>query len=317
MDWYLPPDHGAASQLREEVRLYLERHSAPDTDVAGAVLAFSELLTNAIEHSGHDVWVSLDWTARKPTVTIHDIGPDFEVIPTVAGIDQIQGRGLMIASHLTEELRVASKRAGGNRVSAVLDVERREMSSHDPPTRIQGRLPELDEARSGFFEREAFLRALVVELAQSVDLQHGPSAAEAAIAQVGANVGARMEDSYRAHDQVEGPLKFEQIADFCVDLKRAINGDFYIISADAERIVLGNRRCPFGDVVRRAPSLCRMTSSVFGGIAARNTGNEVAVHLEERIAVGDPECRVTIWLSTPPAESAPFVHHYSPRQADD
>jgi anti-sigma regulatory factor (Ser/Thr protein kinase) len=54
---------------------------------------------------------------------------------------------------------------------------------------------------------------------------------------------------------------------------------------------------PFGDVVRQAPGLCRMTSSVFGGIAARNTGG-AAVVLEERIAVGDPECRVIVWLGS-------------------
>ncbi len=312
MDWYLPPDHGAASQLREEVRLYLERHSAPETDVDGAVLAFSELLTNAIEHSGNDVWVSLDWSAERPVVTIHDIGPDFDIEPVPAGVDQIQGRGLMIASHLTAQLNVASKRAGGNRVSAVLDVERSQLQSPDPPLKMHGRLPESFEARSGFFERESFLRALAVELAQSVDLQHGPLAAEASIAQVGANVGGRMEDVYRRHHDIEGPLDPAQIADFCVGLKSAIDGDFYIVSADEQRIVLGNRRCPFGDAVRRAPSLCHMTSSVFGGIAARNTGREVAVHLEERIAVGDPECRVTIWLGEPPVETEPYVHHYLP-----
>ncbi len=316
MDWYLPPDHAASSQLRSEVRQYLERHAAPGSDVDAAELAVSELLTNAIEHSGHDVWVSLDWGQPKPVVTIHDLGPGFEIDAAAVGSELTQGRGLMIASHLTDELTVASKRAGGNRVTATLDIERAEVADHDPGVSVAGRLPEPAEAKSGTFAREPFLRALAVELAHAVDLHHGPTEAEAAIAQVGANVGGRMEDAHRSHHGLEGDLGTDQIADFYVSLKAAIGGDFYVVSADDRRIVMGNRRCPFGDAVRHAPSLCRMTSSVFGGIAARNTGREVAVHLEERIAVGDPECRVTIWLDAPPDELAPYVHHYGPRSGD-
>jgi hypothetical protein len=121
-------------------------------------------------------------------------------------------------------------------------------------------------------------------------------AAEAAVAQVGADVGGRMEGEYRRARDVAGQLSVEQIADLYVRLKAAIDGDFYVVEATPERIVLGNRRCPFGEVVKRAPGLCRMTSSVFGGIASRNTGG-ASVVLEERIAVGDPECRVVVWLT--------------------
>ena len=76
-------------------------------------------------------------------------------------------------------------------------------------------------------------------------------------------------------------------------------------------IVLENVRCPFGDVVRLAPALCRMTSSVFGGIAARNVDHGATVRLEERIAVGDAGCRVVIELdpTTCPDESS-IGHHY-------
>jgi len=74
-----------------------------------------------------------------------------------------------------------------------------------------------------------------------------------------------------------------------------------------DRIVLGNDRCPFGDVVRLAPALCRMTSAVFGGIAAGSHG-EASVTLEERIAVGDPGCRVVIQLG--PQTATPAAHQY-------
>ncbi len=310
MDWYLPTDAAVASQLRAEVRAYLERHAVSGSDIAGAELAFSELLTNAVEHSEHDIWVSIDWAARRPVVTIHDLGPGFELNISEVGIDSPRGRGLSIASHLTDQLTVAAKRAEGNRVSAVLNVERPETQDHDRPADGAGRLPEARDAQEGFFGREPFLLALTVELAQTVDREQGPSVAEAVIAQVGANVGGSMEAAHRNHLAIEGDLDAHGIADLFVGLKAAIGGDFYVIEEGDDRIVLGNRRCPFGDGVKHAPSLCRMTSSVFGGIASRNTHRDVAVHLEERIAVGDPECRVTIWLDSPPEELAPFVHHY-------
>lgn len=53
-----------------------------------------------------------------------------------------------------------------------------------------------------------------------------------------------------------------------------------------------------------------MTSSVFGGIAARNYEGGAAVVLEERIAVGDPGCRVVVHLGTPPSQAARFAHRY-------
>lgn len=310
MDWYLPADTAAASELRREVRAYLDRHSSPGSDVEGAELAFSELLTNAVEHSGGNaVWVSLDWMTANPVVTINDLGAAFE-LPTSndVPVDSPRGRGLLIASHLTLELGVAARQTG-NRISAVLDVVRPPSPDIDHPVG-HARLPLAVEAVDGYFPREPFLRALVVELAESIDSTQGPAIAEGAIAQVGAKVGQQIEHAFRAETGLTDTMTPEQIAALYVGLKSAIGGDFYVIDVSDDKIVLGNRRCPFGDAVKQAPSLCRMTSSVFGGIGARSTGRDVAVHLEERIAVGDPECRVVIWLRDPPVEIAPVVHRY-------
>ena len=54
-----------------------------------------------------------------------------------------------------------------------------------------------------------------------------------------------------------------------------------------------------------------MTSSVFGGIAARNSDDGAAVVLEERIAVGDPGCRVVVHLRPAPDEVAPFSNRFA------
>jgi hypothetical protein len=88
-----------------------------------------------------------------------------------------------------------------------------------------------------------------------------------------------------------------------VDLKRRIQGDFFVIEQDDEKMVLGNRACPFAEKVIGRPALCMMTSNVFGNIAARNLGYSKVV-IEQAIARGDATCRVVVHLSaTPEAEA--------------
>lgn len=71
-----------------------------------------------------------------------------------------------------------------------------------------------------------------------------------------------------------------------------------------DRIVLGNRRCPFEDKVVGRPALCMMTSNVFGGIAAENLGY-AKVEIQQAIARGDAECQVVVHLrQTPECDAA-------------
>ena len=49
--------------------------------------------------------------------------------------------------------------------------------------------------------------------------------------------------------------------------------------------MLGNRQCPFAEKVIGRPSMCMMTSNVFGHIAADNLGYS-KVELRETIADG-------------------------------
>jgi predicted ArsR family transcriptional regulator len=81
-----------------------------------------------------------------------------------------------------------------------------------------------------------------------------------------------------------------------VDLKRRINGDFYVIEESESHIVLGNRACPFGDKVLGRPSMCMMTSNVFGHVAAENL-SYAKVELARTIAEGHSECRVIVHLN--------------------
>lgn len=113
-----------------------------------------------------------------------------------------------------------------------------------------------------------------------------------------------MEAEYRQEKDVTTALTAEQMADSYVRLKHGIDGDFYVQEVTDERIVLGNRRCPFGEGVTRVPSLCMMTSSVFGAIARAN-GAHGEVELQERIALGDPECKVIVHLQPNEAAEQP------------
>jgi anti-sigma regulatory factor (Ser/Thr protein kinase) len=317
MDWVVDAtDSGAIAALRADFRSYLERHAEPGSDVDGAELAFSELVSNVARHAAGVAWVTVDWGGLRPVITVHDLGPGFELASfedDPPAVTEHGGVGLFVASQVAEQLHVAAKRGGGTRVSAVLPVARPAQEDFDyVGTAGAGVLPRPEEAQpGGTFGKEAFLRALVVQLGEAVELHQGPAAAEAAVAWVGAAVGGRMEEAYRAARAIVGRMDHDQIGDLYVQLKAAIDGGFRVVEASEERIVLLNTRCPFGAVVRNAPGLCRMTSSVFGGIAARNSpSGEASVVLEERIAVGDPGCKIVVWLVEPPPEEAAIAHRY-------
>lgn len=158
-------------------------------------------------------------------------------------------------------------------------------------------------------ERDVFLRTLVRELAGTLQDVVGSEEASGFISIVGQRIGDEINERYRTALGVAS-LTREQVSAVLVDLKRRIEGDFYIIEENENKIVLGNRICPFADKVNDRPALCMMTSNVFGVIAAENLGYGKVV-LEETIAQGDAGCRVVIHLKpTPEAEAAKGREYY-------
>jgi predicted ArsR family transcriptional regulator len=149
-------------------------------------------------------------------------------------------------------------------------------------------------------ERDVFLRTLIRELAGTLQDVVGLEDAAGFISVVGQRMGSQINDSYKSALEVNR-LNREQVGAVLVDLKRRIQGDFFIIEENEDRIVLGNRICPFGDKVIGRPAMCMMTSNVFGSIAADNLGYAKVV-LEETIATGASGCRVTLYLK-PSAEA--------------
>jgi predicted ArsR family transcriptional regulator len=145
-------------------------------------------------------------------------------------------------------------------------------------------------------ERDVFLRTLIRELSGTLEDVVGVEESAGFVSIVGQRIGEIINDEYRAALN-RSELTASQVAQVLVDLKRRIKGDFYLIEQHADKIVLGNRACPFGDKVEGRSSLCMMTSNVFGVIASENLGY-CKVVLEETIAAGASGCRVVVHLTT-------------------
>ncbi|QEF99109.1 hypothetical protein Mal15_31690 [Stieleria maiorica] len=176
-----------------------------------------------------------------------------------------------------------------------------------PPLPVIHRLPvDLD--------RDNFMRTLLRELSGTLQDVVGLDEAAGFVSIVGQRMGERINQIYR---EKTGQDRFDarQVGEVLVDLKRRIEGDFYIISQDDEKIVLGNRVCPFGDKVRDRPALCMMTSNVFGVIASTNLGYAKVV-IEQAIAHGDAGCRVVVYLKRTPESDATDGREYFGDDAD-
>lgn len=144
-------------------------------------------------------------------------------------------------------------------------------------------------------ERDLFLRSLLRELSGVLQDIVGIEQASGYISVVGQNMGDWLNREYR--QAMNSPtLDREQVTDVLNDLKARIHGTFYTISQNEEKLVFGNTCCPFEDKVIGRPSLCMMTSNVFGTIVAENLGY-AKVCLHQTIANGDGKCSVTVYLN--------------------
>ena len=152
-------------------------------------------------------------------------------------------------------------------------------------------------------ERDGFTRNLIRELAGTLEEVVGLKEAAGFISVVGGRIGEQLDQDYRAALGAER-LTREQVGEVLVDLKRRIQGDFFIVEENSEQIVLANRACPFAEKVIGRPSMCMMTSNVFGRITAENLGY-AKVELAETIAAGHAGCLVVVHLKqTAEAEAA-------------
>jgi predicted ArsR family transcriptional regulator len=148
-------------------------------------------------------------------------------------------------------------------------------------------------------DRETFVLGTVAHLVDTLETVVGEADAAGFVAVVGQRIGESYEPIYRAAAGRKR-LTREQVVDAILDLERRIHGEFYLVAQDDERIVLGNRACPFGERVRGHPSMCMMTSSVLGVMVAQNLGY-ARVALGRTIADGHTGCEIVIHLKPPAA----------------
>lgn len=184
--------------------------------------------------------------------------------------------------------------AGGSEVG----VDTRDEEEHGTRAARPGDVAAVVAAADVPLDRDAFLRSLLRRLAGTLEDLVGVEEASGFVSVVGDEIGHVLDGAYKVALDSDR-FDRQQVAAVLVDLKRRIEGDFFVLSQDEDRIVLGNRACPFGDQVLGRPSLCMMTSNVFGSITATNLGY-AHVELQETIAEGAPGCRVVVDLRPPP-----------------
>jgi predicted ArsR family transcriptional regulator len=151
-------------------------------------------------------------------------------------------------------------------------------------------------------DRDAFVRTILSNLVASLDDVIGGHDARGFVSVAGQAVSAQLDARYRAALGVD---RFDRatVAEVLVDLERRIHGDFHVISQDDDRIVFGNRACPFAEQVHGRPTLCMITSTVFGRIASEHLGY-AKVELQETIAEGHGRCSVAVHLKSGPGTDA-------------
>jgi predicted ArsR family transcriptional regulator len=148
----------------------------------------------------------------------------------------------------------------------------------------------------------SFLRKFIRHITGTLEELVGLDEAAGYICTVAQRMGEQLNESYRLSLGLER-LNRKQVCKVITDLGKRINAE--IVFEDKEKIVLEGCTCPYGADVADRPSMCMMTTSMLGVIAAENLGY-AKVSIEESRSQEDPACRVVIYLQVS-EESAPAV----------
>lgn len=170
----------------------------------------------------------------------------------------------------------------------------------------------MDNASNKNLSPISFLQAFIVQSTKIAESNGNQimNDSDRYIEQVGLSASRCLEESARTCLAYSGPIRSDQYADIIINIKNRIGGNFSRASSEQGIIRVVNSSCPFGCSVREAPELCRMTASVFGGIAARNFGYG-KVELRKRIALNDDYCEVCIYTNPVDAENKPGDEYHS------
>lgn len=140
-----------------------------------------------------------------------------------------------------------------------------------------------------------FLQTFILELMHASE-QQGQKHCEELLEHIAKTAGRFFEETYRTNTRNNQKLDRDRYIELILSLKNNIGGNFSLVSSDSDCITVSNSCCPFGEGVSNFPELCRMTSSVFGGIAARNFGY-AKVEIKQSIARQNGKCEVCIYTN--------------------
>ena len=152
-----------------------------------------------------------------------------------------------------------------------------------------------------------FLQTFILELMHASE-QQGQKHCEQLIEHIAKTAGCFFEEIYREETHNSELLDQESYTELILSLKNNIGGKFSLASSTQDCITVTNSCCPFGERVTNFPELCRMTSSVFGGIAARNFGY-AKVEIKQSIARHDSGCEVCIYTNPDSAKNRPGMEY--------
>ena len=152
-----------------------------------------------------------------------------------------------------------------------------------------------------------FLQTFILELMHASE-QQGQKHCEYLIEHIAKTAGCFFEETYREETHNSKLLDKEHYTELILGLKNNIGGKFSLASSNKDCITVTNTCCPFGDRVTNFPELCRMTSSVFGGIAARNFGY-AKVEIKQSIARHDGQCEVCIYTNPTAAKDRSGIEY--------
>ena len=158
-------------------------------------------------------------------------------------------------------------------------------------------------------QRETFMRTLIRHLSGTLEEIVGLEEATGFISIVGQQMGEEIGQDYR--NALDKPrLSRSEVAQVLVALKRRSEGDFYVVEATPEMVLLASHSCPFGDPGVGRESMCMMTSNVFGSIAAQNLGY-AKVELRRTIARGHEGCMIAVYLTPEVGSDADGREYYA------
>ena len=274
MEWCVDTRVAAAVTAAEaDICAHLARHALEPVTVE---LARPEIAKALREPGAGRLWVGVDWEEAQPLLCIYGL-PD----GPVAG-------DLVAPGVARTHDQTAIQPPDGHALlsSARLAVTRAPEADIDP-------LPRPSTAAS-VYTPLSVAGDLADELSAGRTLEEAAAVAGATLAEQ-----VTLTSPLTAGDPAA-------MSELFLEAEGHLGGDFRLVAVDDRRAVFANRRCPFGASVR--PDMCRFTSGLAGGIAAR-LGGGAEVTLDERLALGDPQCRLVVDLA--PLSGRPTSHLYS------